>query len=88
MSDSSTQAGPVRETGGVAVFWVYENWTHDRARIHRASCGYCNDGEGMHAVTGNENGHWLPFDSYYDARASVAMRRPDAGDCRACNPSR
>jgi hypothetical protein len=29
------------------TFYVYENWTHDRARLHRGECGYCNDGSGL-----------------------------------------
>jgi hypothetical protein len=28
----------------MAEYYVYENWTHDRARIHKGDCGYCNDG--------------------------------------------
>ena len=25
-------------------FYVYENWTHDRARVHKGECPYCNHG--------------------------------------------
>ncbi len=31
-------------------FYVYENWTHNRARIHRGTCGYCNNGQGTQAT--------------------------------------
>ena len=34
----------------VPRLWIYENWTHDRVRIHRANCGYCNDGRGTQVV--------------------------------------
>lgn len=67
-------------------FWVYENWVHDRARVHRAACSFCNNGDGTHDTTSTANGHWLPFDSYELAAASDAMRRGDASPCRTCWP--
>jgi hypothetical protein len=36
--------------------FVYENWTHDRVRIHKADCGYCNDGRGTHAGSSVRDG--------------------------------
>lgn len=26
-------------------FYIYENWTHDRVRLHRGNCSYCNEGK-------------------------------------------
>ena len=27
-------------------YWVYENWTVKKARIHEGPCPYCNHGQG------------------------------------------
>ena len=29
-------------------YFVYENWTRNKAVIHRAECSHCNDGRGTH----------------------------------------
>ena len=70
----------------MAGFWVYENWVHDRARVHRSSCVWCNNGDGFHDTTSTSNGQWLPFDSYLLAAASAAMNRSDARPCPNCKP--
>lgn len=71
----------------MADYWVYENWVHKRARVHRSSCVWCNNGDGFHDTTSTKNGQWLPFDSYERAHASAAMQRDDAADCPNCLPS-
>ena len=45
------------------MFWVYRNVPNDRVIIHRASCGFCNDGEGLHRQMAYGNGlDWVgPF---------------------------
>jgi len=40
------------------AWWVYENWTHDRARSHRGDCGYCNHGRGTQPSDSGRNGQW------------------------------
>lgn len=42
------------------TYWVYENWRADnKAVIHHAACGHCNDGQGAHPnPLGNQNGKW------------------------------
>ena len=43
-------------------FYVYENWTQDRALAHRAECPYCNHGRGIHGTDNEWNGRWhSPF---------------------------
>jgi hypothetical protein len=39
-------------------YFIYENWTHDRARIHKGECGYCNNGRGTQAGSSPRNGKW------------------------------
>ena len=69
-------------------FYVYENWTHDRARIHRGKCGYCNDGQGTQNSSSNRNGQWLgPYpDRETAVRVARAKNRSDTRECGACNP--
>ncbi len=70
-------------------YFVYENWTHDRTRVHAASCGFCNDGHGMHAEDSGANGRWLgPFPSCATALAAArALNRADIGICNKCAPA-
>jgi HTH-type transcriptional regulator / antitoxin HigA len=64
-------------------YWVYQNWTHDRARVHRAACSYCNHGRGVHGSALDRNGEWKgPFTDR--AAAFAAMNRVGRTDSRAC----
>lgn len=70
-----------------SMFYVYENWTVEKARVHRAECPFCNDGRGMHPGASNRNGRWHgPFASRQQA-AHVAQKtgRP-VSSCGHCNP--
>ncbi len=52
-------------------FWVYENWVaENKAVVHFANCGYCNDGQGCHPnPLGNRNGQWSgPFEALAEAK--------------------
>ncbi len=33
-------------------YYVYENWTHERARVHIDSCPYCKHGRGTQPQDG------------------------------------
>lgn len=73
-------------TSGKDRYWVYENWTHDYARIHRAQCSFCNDGVGIHSKSSNDNGRWHgPFEQLDEA----LLRARDTGrqivkECGVC----
>lgn len=71
---------------GVSGFYVYENWTNKRARLHRAECSFCNGGRGSQAGTGDKNGEWHgPFADVELARSKIAtLDYTDKGDCRTC----
>lgn len=76
-------------------FWVYENWTHRRIRVHRAECPYCNDGRGRGLGTNGKNDLWYGgFATRTSAWAQVRRlpsRRTggswDVADCHTCAPS-
>jgi len=69
-------------------FMVYENWTHKRARVHRAECSFCNNGRGTQASASARNGKWHgPFADRGTA-FSVASKlgREDTKGCAFCAP--
>lgn len=71
--------------GGAAPFWVYRNWIHHRARLHRAACGSCRSGAGAQGATRNLTGEWKPFDTLVEAEAFLAgLGYEDAGLCGVC----
>lgn len=67
-------------------YWVYENWTHDYAKIHRADCSFCNDGTGVHGKSSDANGRWHgPFEKL--DKALIRARRTSrqtVGECKVC----
>ena len=70
------------------TFHVYENWTHDRSRVHRSECVFSNDGKGIQGSTTNRNGQWLgPFETIKVAtRVANALGRGDTKPCGNCRP--
>lgn len=72
--------------GNADGFYVYENWTNKRARLHRASCSFCNGGRGSQGSSSDKNGEWHgPFGDMGQARAKLAtLEYGDKGDCGAC----
>lgn len=67
-------------------FFVYENWTNKRARLHRAGCSYCKGGEGTQGSTSDQNGEWHgPFPEVEQARAKLSMMDyADKSECGSC----
>jgi hypothetical protein len=78
-------------------FYVYSNSIVKKVRVHRASCGACKGGKGMHE--GRIGGHkktdrWEGAATYQEARALAEKRRRPMGgtdsriDCGLCHPAR
>lgn len=74
------------EMSDAVQYWVYENWTHEKAMIHEGRCSYCNDGRGIHGGSGNRNGRWHgPFGSRNEAeRKAAATGRQLVRACKSC----
>jgi hypothetical protein len=68
-----------------APYWVYRNWIHDRARLHKATCGHCNNGVGAQGSSNGVTGEWKPFASEVDAKNFLASTGyEDSKPCGAC----
>jgi len=69
-------------------FFVYENWTHKRARVHRGECAFCNQGRGAQAGDSGRNGRW--HGPIADRGVAVALasslHRADTKLCAVCGP--
>ena len=78
---------PARDQGGKEMsFWVLENTQHNYAKIHRAECGYCKDGQGPRL---GHTGRWIgPFAPYAEALAAAkdTRRHTDSVNCKGCKP--
>jgi hypothetical protein len=70
------------------TFYIYENWTVDRSRVHRAECSYCNNGNGIHVSNSGRNGKWHgPFSELKLAdEAARKLNRADNQHCNTCRP--
>lgn len=78
----------------MSAFFVHWNRIRKRVRIHRAECGACNNGEGMHRgkiAAGRGNTYdWIEAETYDDA--VVQAKRLDKpigtkwGNCGMCSP--
>lgn len=71
-------------------FYVHENWTIDKAIVHRGDCSFCKRGQGIHANAGGRNSKWHgSFDGADLAlTAARAMKRTRTEGCRVCQPAR
>ena len=73
-------------------YYVYENWAHERARVHIDSCPYCKHGRGTQPQDGGRNGRWLPGPGRPFATREEAFRRAqtkgweDSKGCKYCKP--
>lgn len=67
------------------TYWIYENWrAESKAVIHRASCGFCNDGQGFKPnPLGDQNGKWHgPFSTFEEAERSAKITGRPVKYCR------
>jgi F-type H+-transporting ATPase subunit beta len=68
-------------------YYVYENWTHKRARIHKGDCSHCNRGRGTHAGSSERNGRWHgPYNRAEAFRLAQRLRQDDTAPCSVCAP--
>ncbi len=69
-------------------FHVYENWTHDRCRVHRSDCIFASNGFGLHGAPSKRNGQWHgPFETTLEAfQVAKALKRADTNSCSNCAP--
>lgn len=68
-------------------YFVYENWTLDRGRIHKATCSFCNYGTGRGVEDSGRNGKWhgpYELDAAY-AKAN-SLDRKEMKPCGHCKP--
>jgi hypothetical protein len=78
----------------MAAFFVHWNSIRKRIRIHRADCGACNNGEGMHRgkiAAGRGNTYdWIKAKSYDEAVFRATGLNMVIGtkwkDCGMCSP--
>ena len=79
----------------VEMYWIYVNYAHGRVRIHRGTCQWCNNGQGIHGMgpSGSITGSWIgPLVSLADARSEAQHGRfvsdgavyEDVGECAFC----
>ena len=55
-------------------YFVYENWTNTFVKVHRGSCPYCNEGNGMHGRgRKTQSGQWS--DSFSSREEAMAFAR-------------
>jgi hypothetical protein len=82
-SNRASATAPVE--GNIGSFYVYENWIHKRARLHRAECPYCNAGRGTQGATEERTGRWYSHGNLEEARAQLErLRYEDKRECGTC----
>lgn len=69
-------------------FWVYANWVHRFAKVHRGPCSFCNEGTGIHSRgQAAVASRWLgPFGSVVEAEQEARRTGWDVEYCRFCAP--
>ncbi len=67
------------------AFYIYENWVAHghRTTIHRGSCGFCNNGVGIHGCKNKRCGTWLgPYNTLEEAEEAAKIT---GAEIRRCN---
>lgn len=68
-------------------YWVYEDDPTNRARVHKATCRFCNQGRGLHGSRFADNRWHGPFLTREEAFSKLrATGRSNADGCKVCNP--
>ncbi len=69
------------------AYWVYEDDPTRIVRVHRATCRYCNHGQGSKGSRLQDNRWHGPFGTLRKAiDLAVSTGRHDARGCRFCLP--
>lgn len=70
------------------TYHVYENFIHDRVRVHKSACVFCKHGEGLFGGQRRPSGQWHgPFTDASSAFAKArSLRRKDTAPCATCSP--
>lgn len=70
------------------TFWVYESRQGDiEAKIHRGSCGFCNEGKGTKRPKKGATGRWMgPFPDYLGAYTRARDTGKIVRLCFYCTP--
>lgn len=69
------------------TFYVYENWVADghKATVHRANCGSCKDGKGVHPNAGPKCGKWHgAFATLKTAQEAAEKTGGTVCQCKRC----
>lgn len=73
------------ESSTTASYWVYRNYIHKRARLHKAECVYCNDGRGTQNAENSSTGKWQKFEEHDQAAKFLSSLKYDnAAPCGIC----
>jgi hypothetical protein len=70
-------------------YYFYENWVANgrQAHIHRADCGNCNYGKGVHGTVNERNGRWHgPFKTYKESYQAALRTGGKVYNCQHCSP--
>ncbi len=67
-------------------YWVYENTVHQKARVHREDCSFCQSGRGLHGGGTSRSGRWFgPYSELSRANEFAESRKqPDTRACGVC----
>jgi hypothetical protein len=69
------------------MFNVYVNWLRNKAIVHRSTCSFANDGQGIHMNACRKIDGWMSFTDR--ARAFLAAHMTEMNEvrgCLKCNP--
>ncbi|MBA3075525.1 MAG: hypothetical protein FP831_18155 [Anaerolineae bacterium] len=69
------------------TFYIYENWQAGphKARIHNATCRFCNNGNGIHPEASEENGKWHgPFKTLEETLTKAEQTGGKVSKCHHC----
>ena len=87
MGDPELPERVIEDMNAEGDYWVYENWFKGGARVHHASCRYCQNGNGQYPTeVKNPKGEWFgPYLTRQQAMERALYTRRTSTECKVCD---
>ncbi len=72
-------------TSGLVGYWIYEDEPTDKALVHKGTCGFCNQGQGVRGSRLRDN-RWIgPFETEMEAHQQALLTgRSEVRQAKCC----
>jgi hypothetical protein len=67
-------------------YWIYQNRSVSKAKLHLGSCPKCQDGHGQQGARNESLNWWTPYATLEEAESAKLAVKAELEDCKECHP--